>query len=91
MASFYFDRYGIETVSIRIGSSFPAPKDRRMMHSWLSYDDLVQLVEKSLFTPTWATPWSTAPRPTATCGGTTMRPPTWALYPRTAQSPGAPR
>jgi uronate dehydrogenase len=23
MASFYFDRYGIETVSIRIGSSFP--------------------------------------------------------------------
>lgn len=51
MASFYFDRYGIETVSIRIGSSFPAPKDRRMMHSWLSYDDLVQLVEKSLFTP----------------------------------------
>lgn len=51
MASFYFDRYGIETVSIRIGSSFPEPKDRRMMHSWLSYDDLVQLVEKSLFTP----------------------------------------
>lgn len=51
MASFYFDRYGIETVSMRIGSSFPAPKDRRMMHSWLSYDDLVQLVEKSLFTP----------------------------------------
>ena len=51
MASFYFDRYGIETVSLRIGSSFPAPKDRRMMHSWLSYDDLVQLVEKSLFTP----------------------------------------
>lgn len=26
MAQFYFDRYGIETVSIRIGSSFPEPK-----------------------------------------------------------------
>lgn len=51
MASFYFDRYGIETVSIRIGSSFPEPRDRRMMSTWLSYDDLVQLVTKALFTP----------------------------------------
>lgn len=51
MASFYFDRYGIETVSMRIGSSFPEPKDRRMMSTWLSYDDLVQLIEKGLFTP----------------------------------------
>lgn len=51
VASFYFDRYGIETVSIRIGSSFPEPKDRRMMSTWLSYDDLVQLIAKALFTP----------------------------------------
>ena len=51
VASFYFDRYGIETVSIRIGSSFPAPRDRRMMSTWLSYDDLTRLIEKSLFTP----------------------------------------
>ena len=51
VASFYFDRYGIETVSLRIGSSFPEPKDRRMMSTWLSYDDLVQLIGKSLFTP----------------------------------------
>ncbi|KQR62591.1 NAD(P)-dependent oxidoreductase [Acidovorax sp. Leaf160] len=51
MASFYFDRYGIETVSLRIGSSFPEPKDRRMMSTWLSYDDLTQLVGKALFTP----------------------------------------
>ena len=51
MASFYFDRYGIETVSIRIGSSFPEPLNRRMMHSWLSYRDLTTLIEKCLFTP----------------------------------------
>ena len=51
MAQFYFDRYGIETVSIRIGSSFPEPLNRRMMSTWLSYDDLTTLVEKSLFTP----------------------------------------
>ncbi|WP_295536769.1 NAD(P)-dependent oxidoreductase [uncultured Pseudacidovorax sp.] len=51
MAQFYWDRYGIETVSIRIGSSFPEPANRRMMSTWLSYDDLTRLVEKSLFTP----------------------------------------
>ncbi len=51
MAQFYYDRYGIETVSIRIGSSFTEPANRRMMSTWLSYDDLTQLVEKSLFTP----------------------------------------
>lgn len=51
MAQFYFDRYGIETVSIRIGSSFPAPLNRRMLSTWLSYDDLTALVGKALFTP----------------------------------------
>lgn len=51
MAQFYFDRWGIETVSIRIGSSFPEPMNRRMMHTWLSYDDLTALVGKALFTP----------------------------------------
>jgi uronate dehydrogenase len=51
MASFYFDRYGIETVSIRIGSSFPEAQNRRMLCTWLSYADLTQLIERSLFTP----------------------------------------
>ena len=51
VAQFYFDRYGIETVSIRIGSSFPEPLNRRMMSTWLSFRDLTTLVEKSLFTP----------------------------------------
>ncbi|MDE1179029.1 NAD(P)-dependent oxidoreductase [Paraburkholderia sp.] len=50
-AQFYFDRYGIETVSIRIGSVFPEPKDRRMMASWFSYDDLLDLLRRGLFTP----------------------------------------
>lgn len=50
LSRFYFDRYGIETVCIRIGSSFPKPVDRRMLMSWLSYDDLTHLVQASLFT-----------------------------------------
>jgi uronate dehydrogenase len=51
LAQFYFDRYGLETVSLRIGSSFPEPKDRRMLATWLSYDDLERLVVASLSAP----------------------------------------
>ena len=51
LAQFYWDRHGIETVSLRIGSSFPAPKDRRMLATWLSYDDLERLVVASLTAP----------------------------------------
>lgn len=51
LSRFYFDRYGIETVCLRIGSSFPEPKDRRMLASWLSYDDLERLVLASLTAP----------------------------------------
>jgi uronate dehydrogenase len=51
IARFYFDRYGMETVCLRIGSSFPEPKDRRMLATWLSYDDLERLVIASLDSP----------------------------------------
>jgi len=51
LAQFYFDRYGLETVSLRIGSSFPEPKDRRMLATWMSYDDLERLVMASLSAP----------------------------------------
>ncbi|KFL24082.1 3-beta hydroxysteroid dehydrogenase/isomerase family protein [Ralstonia pickettii] len=51
LASFYFDRYGIETVAIRIGSSFAEAKDRRMLVTWLGYDDLEQLIRRALFVP----------------------------------------
>jgi uronate dehydrogenase len=51
LAQFYFDRYGLETVSLRIGSSFTQPKDRRMLATWLSYDDLERLVVASLTAP----------------------------------------
>lgn len=48
---FYFDRYGIETACVRIGSSFPEPRDRRMLATWLSYDDLHRLISACLSTP----------------------------------------
>lgn len=51
LARFYFDRYGIETACLRIGSSFPEPKDRRMLATWMSFDDLERLVVSCLTAP----------------------------------------
>lgn len=50
LSRLYFDRYGIETACVRIGSSFPEPRDRRMLASWLSYDDLHRLITACLTT-----------------------------------------
>ena len=51
LSRLYFDRYGIETACLRIGSSYPEPKDRRMLATWLSYGDLHRLVTACLTTP----------------------------------------
>nr|WP_314860103.1 NAD(P)-dependent oxidoreductase [uncultured Undibacterium sp.] len=51
LSRYFYDRFGIETVCIRIGSSFPEPVDKRMMITYCSYDDLVELLRCSLFTP----------------------------------------
>ena len=48
LAQLYFDRHGIETVSLRIGSSFEKPRDRRMLHTWMSFDDMERLVLAAL-------------------------------------------
>ena len=46
LASMYYDKFGIETASIRIGSCFPEPKNHRMLSTWLSFDDFVLLIER---------------------------------------------
>jgi uronate dehydrogenase len=51
VSRYYFDRFGLETVCIRIGSSFPAPVNRRMLATWFSYDDLAEMVRCALFAP----------------------------------------
>ena len=51
LAQLYWDRYGLETVSLRIGSSFVEPRDRRMLATWMSYDDLERLVIAALSAP----------------------------------------
>lgn len=51
LASLYWDKWGIESVCLRICSCFPEPRDRRMLWSWLSFSDCVRLVEASLLAP----------------------------------------
>lgn len=48
LSRFYHDRFGMETLCLRIGSCFPEPKARRMLATWLSHRDLEQLVRLGL-------------------------------------------
>ena len=50
LAKLYFDKFGIESALLRINSCFPEPADRRHLATWMSFDDLVQLVERCLVT-----------------------------------------
>ena len=46
----YWDKRGLESVHMRILSCAPV-SNPRAVGTWLSYDDLIQLVEKSVTTP----------------------------------------
>jgi uronate dehydrogenase len=48
LARLYWDRFGIETVCLRIGTATPTPTDRRALSTWLSHADLVRLVGAAL-------------------------------------------
>jgi len=47
----YWDKEGIESVHLRIYSATSKPGNARALGSWLSFDDLRQLVKKSITTP----------------------------------------
>ncbi len=51
LASLYYHKFGIETLSVRIGSCFPKPKDTRMMATWLSVDDFMRLMKRAFIAP----------------------------------------
>ncbi len=51
LSRLYWDKFGIESLCLRIFSSFPEPADRRMLWSWLSYRDLIQYVSRGLTAP----------------------------------------
>ncbi|HEX2891882.1 NAD(P)-dependent oxidoreductase [Vineibacter terrae] len=47
----YYDRHGIRSVSLRIGTFRPQPIDQRSLATWLSPADMVQLVDVALRHP----------------------------------------
>nr|WP_254226731.1 NAD(P)-dependent oxidoreductase [Burkholderia gladioli] len=50
LSRYYYDRFGLETVCLRIGSSFDVPKNPRMLVTFLSFRDFIELVRCSLMT-----------------------------------------
>ena len=50
LASLYWDKKGLESVCMRIYSCAPV-SNSRAVGSWLSYPDLIQLVERAITTP----------------------------------------
>ena len=51
LARFYYDKFGMESLVVRIGSCFPEPKDERMLATWMSADDMVRLIERMIRAP----------------------------------------
>ncbi|WP_337270940.1 NAD-dependent epimerase/dehydratase family protein [Oryzifoliimicrobium ureilyticus] len=51
LARMYFEKFGQETASVRIGSCMAAPSNYRMLSTWLSYDDFALLIERIFAAP----------------------------------------
>ncbi len=51
MTRMYWDKHGIEGISVRIGSTLERPTEYRHLSTWLGYDDLVQLMMRCIETP----------------------------------------
>lgn len=51
LASLYWQRHGIQSVCLRIGTATPTPPDLRGLCGWLSPRDMLQLVTRALLAP----------------------------------------
>ncbi len=51
MGGLYWNKHGVESVHVRIGSCFPEPAEARMLSTWLSYADLVRLAVRCIEAP----------------------------------------
>jgi uronate dehydrogenase len=51
LARLYWDKHGIESVCIRIGSCIEKPTEFRHLSTWLGFEDLLHLVEQSINVP----------------------------------------
>jgi uronate dehydrogenase len=51
LSRMYFDKHGLESACLRIGSCFERPTDERHLATWLSFDDMIRLVRACLDAP----------------------------------------
>lgn len=51
LASLYYYKFGIETLSVRIGWCHPKPTDTRKLAIWLSGEDFVSLAQRTFSAP----------------------------------------
>jgi uronate dehydrogenase len=51
MARMYFDKHGIEGISLRIGSALERPTQFRHLSTWLGHDDMVHLIMRCIEAP----------------------------------------
>jgi uronate dehydrogenase len=51
MGRLYWDKHGIETVCVRIGSAIPKPTEFRQLSTWFGLDDLMQFTMCCIETP----------------------------------------
>lgn len=51
LARLYWEKRGMEAVCLRILSAVPEPQNARHLGTWLSYPDLIHLVERAVDTP----------------------------------------
>ncbi|SDK27523.1 NAD-dependent epimerase/dehydratase family protein [Billgrantia gudaonensis] len=51
LACLYHDKFGVETLSVRIGWCHPKPTDTRKLAIWLSAEDFISLVQRAIVTP----------------------------------------
>lgn len=56
LARMYYEKFGQETLVVRIGSCTPEPRDYRALSTWLSPDDLVALIDRMLEVPVLGCP-----------------------------------
>lgn len=48
IARMYWDKHGIESICVRIGSCQPRPEEVRHLSTWLGHEDLFQLIERCI-------------------------------------------
>ncbi|MFC5163838.1 NAD-dependent epimerase/dehydratase family protein [Nonomuraea angiospora] len=51
LASLYADRFGLDVISVRVGSFEERPTEPRHLHTWLSHDDAARLYGACLTAP----------------------------------------